>query len=263
MNQNIGVPIAIVVAGILVAGSIFYVNKDDLANRKTGNKEAKIFSINSKAISIEDHILGNPDANIILVEYSDTECPYCKNYHVTMKQVMDEYGKDGKVSWVYRHFPIKSLHPSAPMQAEVTECVAKEKGEDVFWKFLASVYEAPRAVGTQLSDTALYALVAKAGANSISVKKCVSDKTFTEKITASYNEALEAGASGTPYSILFLKKELSSEQLLALKDLNDQLSGGDIAYTVLKADEQSKNKVAIYGALPYNLMKTILDIVLN
>ena len=67
-----------------------------------------------RPVNGEDHILGNPDAPVKLIEFSDFECPFCKRFHPTMKRLMDEYGEDGRVAWVYRHFPLDAIHSKAP-----------------------------------------------------------------------------------------------------------------------------------------------------
>ena len=115
-----------------------------ISNKKvvapTTNNEVKGININLKPISAEDHILGKLDAPIIIVEYSDLECPFCKVFHRTMHEVMDKYGKDNKVAWIYRQFPIDSLHSKARKEAEATECANELGGNDGFWKFTDEVF---------------------------------------------------------------------------------------------------------------------------
>lgn len=89
----------------------------------------------------DDHVLGNPNADVLIIEYSDTECPFCKQFHETMHQVMDQYGKDGKVAWVYRHSPIDQLHPKARKEAEALECANEQGGNDAFWKYADKLFE--------------------------------------------------------------------------------------------------------------------------
>ncbi len=260
--QNNSVPIAIVIAGILVAGSIFYVNKGDSEATNTKSTEANTsFKIDIKQVSTDDHILGKPDAYAKIVEYSDTDCPYCKNFHTTMKQVMDQYGKDGKVAWVYRHFPIDGLHPNARMQAEATECVASIKGSESFWTFLDSIYFAKRTNGG-IASSELYSLSSKAGVPQSDLKKCVDAGTYKNKVEESVVEATVAGASGTPYNVIILNEKLSDDKILAIKELNDKLTDGDTSYYVVRVDSENKDKVAMFGALPFNLVKSILDIIL-
>src|SRR3989344_3149438 len=127
--EKLSIPLAIIVAGVLIAGSLYY------SNIKTAKELAKVKSlgdvepaeIEMRPVSSSDHILGNPDADVIIVEYSDTECPFCKQFHSTLRRVIEEYGKEGRVAWVYRHFPIDSLHPKARKESEALEC-ANELG---------------------------------------------------------------------------------------------------------------------------------------
>ncbi|MEX2369159.1 MAG: thioredoxin domain-containing protein [Candidatus Paceibacterota bacterium] len=89
----------------------------------------------------DDHIRGNIDAEVVLVEYSDFFCPFCGQFHDTMKQIIDTYEAD-QVAWVYRHFPIPQLqgHEQAPLYAQASECIADLGGNDAFWSFSDSVF---------------------------------------------------------------------------------------------------------------------------
>jgi protein-disulfide isomerase len=82
------------------------------------------------AVTAEDHIIGNINAPIIIVEYSDYECPYCKNFHATLQKMTSE--SNGNIAWVYRHWPI---HANSFEKLVAAECVAKIKGNDAFWKY--------------------------------------------------------------------------------------------------------------------------------
>ncbi len=86
-------------------------------------------------VTAADHIIGNPDAPIVVVEYSDLECPYCKRFGGVMKEITAE--SNGNVAWVYRHLVI---HPTALPKAAASECVAKLKGNDAFWKYVDLVF---------------------------------------------------------------------------------------------------------------------------
>lgn len=83
-------------------------------------------------VSSADHIRGDKNAKVFMIEYSDYECPFCIRFHPTTKQVTDNY-KD--VALVYRHFPLEQLHPNAKPAAIASECVFTLGGEDAFWKF--------------------------------------------------------------------------------------------------------------------------------
>ena len=138
--QKFAVPLSIIIAGGLIAVSLFVVNSKKSPTATTPTVAEEI-----RGVQDNDHIRGNPNAKIVIVEYSDTECPFCKQFHETMKQIIAEYGGDGRVAWVYRQFPIPSLHPKAPKEAEALECAAEQGGNDVFWKFTDMVYETTKS----------------------------------------------------------------------------------------------------------------------
>lgn len=83
------------------------------------------------AVTAEDHIIGSIDAPIVIVEYSDLECPYCKRFGGVMKQIVEE--SNGQVAWVYRHWVV---HQGALPKTAAAECVAKIKGNEAFWKYV-------------------------------------------------------------------------------------------------------------------------------
>lgn len=84
------------------------------------------------AISEEDHVRGNSEASVIIVEYSDYECSFCTRFHTSMKQILEEYGD--QVAWVYRHYPLTQLHPNAVLASQAGECAAELGGNDAFWQ---------------------------------------------------------------------------------------------------------------------------------
>jgi len=90
------------------------------------------------AVSAADHLRGNPDAKVILVEYSDFECPFCERFHPTMTQVMAEYGD--KIAWVYRNFPL-SFHPNAQKSAQAAECVSQLTDNQTYWQYVDALFQ--------------------------------------------------------------------------------------------------------------------------
>jgi protein-disulfide isomerase len=151
-------------------------------------------------VSDADHIRGSRDAEVFLVEYSDLECPFCARFHPTAQQAVDEY--QGKVAWVYRHFPLVSLHSYAQAAAEASECIAELGGEDAFWNFADEVF----LVQEQgLSNDLFYEIAGKIGVDSDSVKNCVEDGKYKDKITEQQVAGGAAGVTGTPGSFIVNK----------------------------------------------------------
>jgi len=206
-NNNLTVPIAIIVAGALIAGALFFAGKSATPsgpNTETGAEK------NVPAVSVEDHILGNPDAPVVIVEYSDIECPFCKQFHVTMQQIMDEYGKDGKVAWVYRQFPLAQLHPNAPKLAEASECVASLGGNTAFWSFLDEVF-AVAPINVLFPMDRLNEVVAKVGVSQSDFTQCLDSGSKESIVEKQFNDAIATGGQGTPHNII-----IAGDQIIAL-----------------------------------------------
>ncbi|MFA6257325.1 MAG: thioredoxin domain-containing protein [Candidatus Paceibacterota bacterium] len=91
-------------------------------------------------VSIDDHIVGDlNNAKLVIVEYSDLECPFCQRFHGVMKQIVAE--SDGSIAWVYRHFPLVQIHQNAFNAAMASECAVAQKGNDAFWKYADRAFE--------------------------------------------------------------------------------------------------------------------------
>ena len=93
-----------------------------------------------RPVDATDHLLGNPAAPVVVVEYADFDCEYCKDFDTTMNQVIANEGANGQVAWVYREFPLTEIHPNAFSSAEAAECAAKVAGNDTFWKFADELF---------------------------------------------------------------------------------------------------------------------------
>jgi protein-disulfide isomerase len=150
-------------------------------------------------ISDKDHVYGDRNSRIILFEYSDFECPFCKKFHLTAKEVADEY--KGKVAWVYRHFPLDQLHPKARKQAEASECAAEIGGNDGFWKFSDKIYEiTPSNNGLDMDKLPEYAM--QVGLDKNKFKECLDSGKYAQRVEADYQSGIKAGVRGTPGTIL-------------------------------------------------------------
>lgn len=160
-----------------------------------------------KPVSKDDHIVGSANADIVLVEYSDMECPFCKRFHPTMLQLMEDY--KGKVAWVYRHFPL-SFHANAQKEAEASECVADLGGNDKFWKFTDAIYERTTSNGTGFALTDLKPLAEEVGVDGTKFQDCLDNGKFTAKVNQDLAEGQQAGITGTPGTVVVVKGEAKS-----------------------------------------------------
>lgn len=150
-------------------------------------------------ITARDHTRGNKNAKIAFIEYSDLECPYCKQFQPTMQQVMNAY--QDKVMWVYRHFPL-SFHANAQKEAEASECVYDQGGDTAFWKFIDKIYERTTSNGTGFALEKLGPLAAEVGVNQTKFQSCLDSGKFTKYVTDQQAGGTKAGVNGTPGNLV-------------------------------------------------------------
>ena len=206
-TSSLAVPIAIVFGFALVAVAIFFNGKQtqETVIAPTGSDSQQEVPVTGTATPVNDsdHIRGNPNAPIVIVEYSDFDCPFCKNFHETMNRIMDEYGTSGKVAWVYRQFPLQQLHPSAPYIAAASECVAQLGGNEAFWKFADLVFE-ERGVNEPTNTARLPDFAVAAGVDETAYNACVADGNTKSLVEEDFDGGVRAGAKGTPYSLVMI-----------------------------------------------------------
>lgn len=195
--QQLLVPASIIIAGIIIAGAIFITNNKS-SNQVTTIKQGVAAQPTQPAskpnlnITDQDHIRGNKSAPVTIVEFSDMQCPFCKRFHPTVKQALQEYGD--KVRWVYKHFPLDSIHPEARPAAEASECVWEQKGDDGFWQFVDGVFENQNRIGSDLYRE----LAKQIGVNMNQFEQCVKNRKYQQKVENQYQEGILAGVRGTP-----------------------------------------------------------------
>lgn len=228
MNQlnKLIIPISIIIAGGLIAFAIYMTGtqKPD-AGTSVPEVKAEVAPVTSA-----DHIKGNKDSKIVIIDYSDLECPFCKNFHATLKRIYTEYNKDNQIAWVYRHFPL-DIHPKARKEAEASECANELGGSDAFWKFIDRIYQITPA-NNKLEQSELYNTAKEIGLDQAQFKACLDSGKYAQKIEEHYQAAMKAGARGTPYTVIIANGE-----------------------TFPLLDEQGRG----LGALPYEALKSILD----
>lgn len=229
--EKLGVPGAIIIAGIIVAGSILFTDKNDnapVAPTNPGAPQEEVLTEEQAreilAIKEDDWVLGNRDAEIYIVEYSDTTCPHCQNFHVTMNQIVEEY--QGEVAWVYRNFPV--LQGANTRQTEALECAGLLAGNDGFWEYTNALYEIPKEQQRRVTNDDLPQLASEIGLDVTAFNECLDSGETKLLVTADFQEARTLGGNGTPFSFI-----LGGEQI-----------------------------VQIPGAQPYDVVKASIDQIL-
>jgi protein-disulfide isomerase len=137
-------------------------------------------------------MLGNPDARVTIVEFSDFQCPYCGKFALeTFPQLKKEYIDTGKARFVFRDFPLMNIHPFAQKAAEASEC-AHDQGK--YWEYADLLFAHQDALSVNNLqqyasdlhlDTAAFATCLDSGAKAAEVQKDM-------------NEGISYGVKGTP-----------------------------------------------------------------
>lgn len=223
--RNLSIPISIIIAGLItITGAIIWTQKLKLVELPEKEKVTQEVSPEKElakpefSITEKDHIRGNHEAPVTIVEYSDFQCPFCQRFHPTMQQILTDY--PDKVRWVYKHFPLDQLHLQARPAAEASECVAEQKGNDGFWQFADGLFKNQSRLGESLYKE----LAGNLGLNLDQFNSCFSSRKYKDKVEADYQEGIKAGVRGTPTSFI-----------------NGELVLGAVSYETLKA--------AVEGAL--------------
>lgn len=144
----------------------------------------------------DESIRGNKDGQIVLVEYSDFECPFCKRGFETVLSLLKKY--DGKIKFVYKHLPL-SFHQNANIASRYYEAIRLQDKQKAF-KFHDLVYENQRSLSN--GEKFLKTMAEKAGADMKKVAKDINDPKVAARIAEDEKEAAKFGMQGTPGFIL-------------------------------------------------------------
>ena len=146
-----------------------------------------------------DPIIGNPDAPITIIEFSDFQCPFCAKFHSqTLPLILDEYIEQGKVKLVFRDFPIQSIHPNALPASIAAEC-ANEQGK--FKEMHDMLFDNQNEWNKQDTVDALSSF--SQYATNIQLEQetfdsCLTNGKYIEEIKKDLDDGRNYGVSGTP-----------------------------------------------------------------
>lgn len=190
--------VSILIAGVIIAGAIVFTNHPGAtaAANAAANVPGPVASANVPAPSASDHIIGSPTAPIVLIEYSDFQCPYCQMIYPSLKQIQSQ--SNGQVAWVMREFPLYQIHPNAMPAANAAECIAEQKGNGGFWKFADDDFNNQANIGTAFFTSEAQ----KLGLDMAKYNSCVSNSTYLSKIQGETADAENSGGNGTPYTVV-------------------------------------------------------------
>ena len=235
------IPIAIIIAGGLIGWGIVVTNKKDVPNSNQNDSLIESSQsgkpIANQEISIQetDYILGNPEAELVFFSFNDFECPFCAIFHQTMHQIINEYGKSGQVAWIFRQFPIYGA--GAEKKAIAAKCAGQLGGNAKIWELSDKISQFNFTENKETITKQLSEIAEEAGLDKKQFEKCLNDDTVLTLIKEEYQSGIDTGVlgtatvpGGTPYTIILTKMGKT---------------------------------YPISGAQPYNVIKSIIDLILR
>jgi protein-disulfide isomerase len=169
-------------------------------------------------VSIDDDpALGPEDAPVIVVEFSDFECPYCSRFRQeTMDQMLETFGDD--MLLVYRDFPLTQIHPHAQEAAEAAECADDQNG---FWDYHDLLFANQAALDTD----SLIGYAEDLGLDVGAFTDCLQSGKYTDEVVADLNDGRSYGVSGTPSFFINGVPLVGAQPFVSFEDLINQELG--------------------------------------
>jgi protein-disulfide isomerase len=174
-------------------------------------------------------VLGNKNAQVAVVEFSDYECPFCKRYFdETYSQIKKDYIDTGKVKLVFRNLPL-SFHQNAHKQAQAALCARDQGGDETYFKYHDEIFKRTKSNGTGLAHDQLPVIAQDLGLNVNNFNQCLDTEKYVQKVDKDIEDATSYGATGTP------------------------------SFFIGKVDGEAVNGQILVGAQPYTSFKAALD----
>jgi protein-disulfide isomerase len=217
-NSFITTPTAILIGSILIAISILIsggaVQIRGFNSGTTGTGIAPTASISPTAaapadpttatVSVDDDpVLGQANAPVTIVEFSDYECPFCKrHFEQTYSQLKTNYIDTGKVKLVFRDLPLSFHDPLATKQAIAANCAREQGNDETYFKMHDEIFKTTSSNGSGMTMDQLYGLAGTVGIDQAAFKSCIDADKYKEEVTKDLADANSAGASGTPSFVI-------------------------------------------------------------
>jgi len=144
------------------------------------------------------HIYGDLAAKFSLIEFTDTECPYCKKYHPKPKRLVDTSKQ--LLNWEIRHLPLPSHMPVAGKQAIAAECVSKIKGNKAFWLFMDEIFY--RTKGNGVGAGSINNIAESIGVSKTQLEECMKSSFPVQRVKSDVAYATANNIKTTPTTII-------------------------------------------------------------
>lgn len=219
---TLSTPVSVIIGSCIIALSI--VAYGFIVRSATPSSPKTMFA--GRAVDQADYIEGKSNSDVVVIEYSDPECPFCVQLHPVMKQLRTEY--ENRIAFVYRYFPLTQIHPHAFDESRAIACAGTIGGEKKFYEYIDVLFDYKTSNGTtQLTKTGKEDFARNIGLESKAFNDCMNNPNIGDMINASLNDGVTAGVQGTP-STFILHKTKKGYEVVSMVD-------GARPYSYLKA----------------------------
>jgi protein-disulfide isomerase len=202
----------------------FYVSKDGkfLFRGEMSDMTKDPLAENRAKIQMKDApTLGDPKAPVTLVEYSDFECPVCRNLHDVLRGVLPNYA--GKVRVVFKDFPIEQLHPWARTAAIAGRC-AYQQNPAAFWKMYDFIYDNQELISAANAWTKMTEYATQSGVDADTLKSCMASPEAAAAVNASHANGELLEVNSTPTVFVNGRRLIGADQRLLEQYINYELA---------------------------------------
>ncbi len=213
-------PGAILIAAIMISGSLLYVNYAKLpAVQITGGSNLPNKVVQAKIG--DSPFLGNKDAKVTIIEFADFRCPFCERFYKDAeKQIISNYVNTGKAKFVFKNYAF--LGQESVWASEAAEC-ANEQGK--FWEYHDWLYNNQAAESNLIyySKANLIKYSSKVGLDLNQFSSCLNSDKYSTKVTAEFNEGKDAGVTGTPTIFINGQSVVGAQPFSVFKTIIDSI----------------------------------------
>lgn len=161
--------------------------------------QAPLEDTTPQKVSVDDDpVLGNKDAKVTLIDFTDYECPFCKRYFdETFSEIKKNYIDTGKIKYVVRDLPL-DFHANAHKEAQAAECAREQGGDEAYFKYHDEIFKRTTSNGTGIALTELSIIANDLGLNGNLLQTCLDTEKYKDEVDKDLADASSVGATGTP-----------------------------------------------------------------
>ncbi len=207
-------PGAILFAAVLISGTVLY------TKLSPGAGVAQVAPDENEKVDVsadDDAALGDVNAPVTIIEFSDYECPFCRRFwKETLPELKKQYIDTGKVRFVYRDYPL-SFHPGAQPAAEAAECAGDQ---NKYWEMHDAIFAQQDKQGSgtiQFGVTELKQWARTAGLNAAAFNECLDSQKYKSEVQKDFADGGKVNVDGTPTFFINGKRLVGAQPFTAFQ----------------------------------------------